>query len=107
VLVLAIFFRKSSPTPLLEAGGLLAAVAGLVLFLDGLRVCVMPMAMLVGRQLPKRLPLPWVLVVAFALGVLVTYAEPAIAAIRPLAALVDPGSAPYLYYLMNQQQEVG
>jgi hypothetical protein len=37
---------------------------------------------------------------------LVTYAEPAIAAIRPLAKLVDPRSAPYLYYMMNQQQEL-
>jgi hypothetical protein len=57
---------------------------------------VMPMAMLVGTQLPKRLALPWVLLAAFFLGVLVTYAEPAIAALRPLAALVDPHSAPYL-----------
>jgi hypothetical protein len=56
----------------------------------------MPMAMLVGTQLPKRLALPWVLLAAFFLGVLVTYAEPAIAALRPLAALVDPHSAPYL-----------
>jgi hypothetical protein len=95
--VLAIFFRESTPTPALEAAGLVAAVLGLVLFLDGLRVAVMPMAMLVGTQLPKRLALPWVLLAAFFLGVLVTYAEPAIAALRPLAALVDPRSAPYLW----------
>jgi len=94
--VLAIFFRKTTPTPVLEAAGLISAVVGLVLFLEGLRLAVMPMAMLVGSQLPKRLALPWVLVVAFLLGVLVTYAEPAIAALRPLAALVDPTSAPYL-----------
>ncbi|WIA21511.1 hypothetical protein OEZ85_000714 [Tetradesmus obliquus] len=106
VLVMAIFFRKSTPTPGLEAAGLISAVVGLVLFLDGLRVAVMPMAMLVGTKLPQKLKLPWVLLVAFCLGVLVTYAEPAIAAIRPLAALVDPNSAPYLYYMMNQQQEI-
>lgn len=47
-----------------------------------------------------------VLLVAFALGVLVTYAEPAVAAIRPLATLVDPQSAPYLYFILNQQQEI-
>jgi hypothetical protein len=45
--------------------------------------------------------LPWFLCLQ-----LVTYAEPAIAAIRPLAKLVDPQSAPYLYYMMNQQQEL-
>lgn len=82
VLVLAIFFRKTTPTPLLEAAGLISAVIGLVFFLEGLRVAIMPMAMLVGTQLPQRLKLPWVLLVAFCLGVLVTYAEPAIAAIR-------------------------
>jgi hypothetical protein len=74
VLVLAIFFRKTTPTPGLEAAGLISAVVGLVLFLDGLRVAVMPMAMLVGTKLPQRLKLPWVLLVAFFLGVLVTYA---------------------------------
>jgi membrane associated rhomboid family serine protease len=82
VLVLAIFFRKTTPTPALEAAGLISAVIGLVLFLEGLRVAIMPMAMLVGTQLPQRLKLPLVLIVAFCLGVLVTYAEPAIAAIR-------------------------
>lgn len=45
-------------------------------------MAIMPMAMLVGTQLPMRLKLPFVLIVAFCLGVLVTYAEPAIAAIR-------------------------
>jgi hypothetical protein len=39
-LVLAIFFKKTTPSPALEAAGLVAAVLGLVLFLDGLRVAV-------------------------------------------------------------------
>lgn len=105
-MVLAIFFRKTSATPGIDAAGLISAIAGLVLFLEGLRVAIMPMALLVGAQLPVRLKLPFVLLVAFVLGVLVTYAEPAIAAIRPLARLVDPQNAPYLYYMMNQQQEL-
>lgn len=106
VLILAIFFKKTSSTPGIDAAGLISAIVGLVLFLEGLRVAIMPMALLVGAQLPIRLKLPFVLSVAFILGVLVTYAEPAIAAIRPLAKLVDPQNAPYLYYLMNQQQEL-
>lgn len=59
-----------------------------------------------GNELPERLHIAFVLTVAAFLGVLVTYAEPAIAALRPLARLVDPDRAPYLYYLMNQQQEL-
>jgi hypothetical protein len=69
VLVLAIFFKKSSSTPGIDAAGLISAVAGLVLFLEGLRVAIMPMALLVGNQLPLKLKLPWVLLVAFCLGV--------------------------------------
>ncbi|KAF6254259.1 hypothetical protein COO60DRAFT_335180 [Scenedesmus sp. NREL 46B-D3] len=69
VLVLAIFFNKSSSTPGIDAAGLLSAVVGLVLFLEGLRVAIMPMALLVGNQLPVKLKLPWVLLVAFCLGV--------------------------------------
>lgn len=60
----------------------------------------------VGHHLPQKVPLPVMLFITFWLGVLVTYAEPAIAAIRPLAGLVDPQSAPYLYYILNQQQEI-
>lgn len=66
----------------------------------------MPMAEMVGQELPQRLHLFFVLCVAFILGVLVTYAEPAISALRPLAELVDPYSAPYLYFVMNCQQEL-
>ena len=47
--------------------------------------------------MPRVLTLPWILAVAFVLGVLVTYAEPAIASLTPLAKLVDPEKAPYLY----------
>ena len=86
--------------------GMFLAIIGLTMFLDGLRVAIMPMAEMVGQELPQRLHLFFVLCVAFILGVLVTYAEPAISALRPLAELVDPYSAPYLYFVMNCQQEL-
>ena len=86
--------------------GLFLAIIGLTLFLDGLRVSIMPMAELVGQELPRKLPLVLVLLIAGCLGILVTYAEPAISALRPLADLVDPAEAPYLYFLMNEQQEL-
>jgi len=57
--------------------------------LQGLRVCIMPLAELLGTELPQKVHLVFVLAVAFCLGVLVTYAEPAISAIRPLASLVS------------------
>ena len=48
VLVLAVFFHKTVNDPGVAAAGLLAAVVGLVLLLDGLRLAIMPMAMQVG-----------------------------------------------------------
>lgn len=48
VVVLALFFHKAAGDPGVAAAGLLSAVMGLVLFLDGLRLSIMPMAMQVG-----------------------------------------------------------
>lgn len=106
ILVLAIFFQQGPKEFGLQVMGLFLAIIGLVLFLDGLRVSVMPLAEVIGEELPKTLALPFVLLIAFFLGILVTYAEPAIAALRPLATLVDPNRAPYLYFIMNKQQEL-
>lgn len=106
IAALGIFFQMTIEQAGLQVMGLFLAIIGLTCFLDGLRVAVMPMAELVGQELPQRLHLVFVLLVAGCLGILVTYAEPAIAALRPLAELVDPLEAPYLYFLMNEQQEL-
>jgi hypothetical protein len=50
VIVLAAFFHKTADDPGIAAAGLLSAVLGLVLFLDGLRLAIMPMAMQVCRE---------------------------------------------------------
>jgi hypothetical protein len=92
-----IFFGRGVSNPPEMLFGLSAAILGLTLFVDSLRVCIMPMSDQLGVELPKVLTLPWILAVAFVLGVLVTYAEPAIASLTPLAKLVDPEKAPYLY----------
>jgi hypothetical protein len=104
--VLGAFFQVAPKDVGLQVMGLFMAMFGLTMFLDGLRVGVMPLAEVIGEELPKKLALPFVLLVAFCLGILVTYAEPAISALRPLARLVDPNRAPYLYFVMNSQQEL-
>ena len=43
-----------------------------------------------------------VLTVAFLLGIGVTFAEPAIGALKAVGAIVDPARAPYLWALLNQ-----
>lgn len=88
------------------AAGIAAAIAGLALFLHGLRVAFMPLADHLGHGLPLRFPFYVVLVVMLLLGVLVTYAEPAIASLRPLGEAVDPRAARYLFYVFNAHEEL-
>ena len=82
------------------------AILGLTLFIDALRVVVMPLSEQLGTELPKTLSLSGVLCVTCFLGVLVTYAEPAITSLRPLARLVDAEVAPYLYCALMEKQEL-
>jgi hypothetical protein len=83
------------------AGGLLAVVVGLMLFMEGLRVGLMPFGETIGGILPRRSPLPVVLAIAWLLGIGVTFAEPAIGALQAAGAVVEAQRAPYLYALLN------
>lgn len=105
ILVMATFFGRTVTAPMELLLGMTAAIIGLAMFIDALRVCVMPLSEQLGTELPKCLPLHWVLVIACFLGILVTYAEPAITTLRPLAKLVDPEVAPYLYCILMETQE--
>lgn len=101
----ALILRTGVQDPLTILGGLGAVVIGLMLFMEGLRVGLMPFGEAIGHKLPERLPLAAVLGVAFALGVGVTYAEPAIGALKQAGALVRPETAPVLYALLNGYSE--
>ena len=65
----------------------------------------MPFAEVIGNKLPKKSPLPLVLLIAFILGVGVTYAEPAIGALQQAGASLDVTKAPYLYYILNERTQ--
>jgi hypothetical protein len=82
--------------------GLLAVILGLMLFMEGLSLGLMPFAEAIGNRLPKRRTLPVVLAVAFVLGVGSTVAEPAIGAIQATGAIVDPQRAPLLYAMLTR-----
>jgi len=81
--------------------GLVAVVVGLMLFMEGLRLGLMPLGETLGRELPARSTLSRVLGVALLLGIGVTFAEPAIATLRTAAALIDVEETPYLYALLE------
>lgn len=86
---------------MLVGTGLLAVMVGLMLFMEGLKLGLMPFGETIGNTLPKKAHLWVVLTIAFMLGVGVTFAEPAIGALQIAGGLVDPSKAPYLYSLLT------
>ena len=85
--------------------GLVAVIIGLAVFMEGLKTGLMPFGTIIGDTLPKKASLFVVLVIIAILGVGVTYAEPAIGALKAFGASVNPQEAPYLYEILNNRSE--
>ena len=96
-----IILRQSVADASVLAAGLAAVMIGLMLFMEGLKLGLMPFGELIGNILPQRIKLPGVLSITFALGVGVTFAEPAIGALKIAGSIVDPQKAPYLFSLLT------
>jgi hypothetical protein len=86
--------------------GLLSVIIGLMFFLEGLKVGLMPFGETIGNTLPAKAKFPVVLLIVFLLGIGVTFAEPAIGALKTAGSIVDIEQAPYLYALLNEWSEV-
>jgi hypothetical protein len=86
--------------------GIGAVIIGLMLFMEGLKLGLMPFGETIGAVLPVKSPLPVVLMVVLLLGIGVTFAEPAIGALKTAGGSVDVNKAPYLWALLNQWSEV-
>jgi hypothetical protein len=93
--------RQGVADALIITGGLMAVMVGLMLFMEGLKLGLMPFGETIGNILPVKSPLPVVLFIAFLLGIGVTLAEPAIGALQEAGKIVDPAKAPYLWALLN------
>ena len=89
----------------ITTGGLFAVIAGLMFFMEGLQLGLMPFGTVIGSQLPRKSPLPLVLFIALLLGISVTFAEPAIGALKAAGENVAVERAPYLYAMLNDWSE--
>ena len=85
--------------------GLVAVIIGLAVFMEGLKVGLMPFGNIIGDTLPKKASMFVVLVIIAMLGVGVTYAEPAIGALKAFGASINPQDAPYLFEILNNRSE--
>ncbi|NCF79200.1 MAG: DUF1538 domain-containing protein [Alphaproteobacteria bacterium] len=101
VLFQLIILRQPVDAALLLVGGLSAVIVGLALFMEGLNIGLMPFGTLIGDKLPRKASMPVMLLIIAALGVGVTFAEPAIGALQAFGASVDVTRAPYLYEILN------
>ena len=81
--------------------GIFIVIVGLMFFMEGLRLGLMPLGETIGAILPRNTPLWGVLIFAFILGVGATFAEPAIAVLRSAGAGVRADQAPLLFSLLN------
>ncbi|MEL7537078.1 MAG: DUF1538 domain-containing protein [Pseudomonadota bacterium] len=84
------------------ATGILVVAVGLMFFMEGLRLGLMPLGETIGGSLPKSSRLPTILLFAFLLGVGATFAEPAIAVLKAAGSGVAAAEAPLLYSLLNE-----
>jgi hypothetical protein len=98
-----IVLRQEVQDAAIIGGGLFAVMIGLMLFMEGLKLGLMPFGEALGNNLPRKLKLGGVLTIAFILGVGVTFAEPAIGALQVAGSLISPSAAPYLYTLLNDR----
>lgn len=83
------------------AAGTLVVIVGLMFFMEGLRLGLMPLGERIGALLPRKAHVGVILMFAFLLGIGATLAEPAIAVLKAAGSGVEPRQAPLLYLLLN------
>ncbi len=100
-----LFLRQLVEDSWVITGGLFAVIAGLMFFMEGLKLGLMPFGVVIGNQLPRKSSLPLVLFITLLLGIGVTFAEPAISALKAAGENVAVERAPYLYAMLNDWAE--
>jgi hypothetical protein len=85
------------------AGGLVLVMAGLMLFMEGVKHGLMPFSESIGYNMPQRSPAFAVLSVAFVLGAMATFAEPAIGALKAAGSFLAQEDSPLLYALLHEK----
>lgn len=81
--------------------GIIVVAVGLMFFMEGLRLGLMPLGEVIGSVLPRNSRMPAILLFALVLGAGATFAEPAISVLKSAGSSVSPFDAPLLYSLLN------
>jgi hypothetical protein len=81
-------------------GGVSLVIFGLMFFLEGVRISLVPVGETIGDNLPRHSTLLMLLLFSFVLGILGAFGEPVIGSLQIAGANVDPGAAPLLYDIL-------
>jgi len=82
--------------------GIFVVLMGLMFFMEGLRLGLMPLGEAIGSVFPHKTGMTLILIFAFLLGIGATFAEPAIAVLKAAGSGVNPTKAPLLFSLLNE-----
>lgn len=97
-----LILHKSVADALTVSCGIVCVIVGLMFFIEGLKLGLMPFGEVIGSTLPQKATLGLMLGFAFLLGLGATFAEPAIGALREAGRNIDPARAPLLYGLLTR-----
>lgn len=83
-----VVLQQPFPEPMKIAGGMVAVVFGLALFIQGLELSLFPLGENMAGALVRKGSIPWLIIFSFALGFGTTVAEPALIAVSQEAARI-------------------
>lgn len=96
-----LILRRPIDEAILIGFGIFVVMLGLMFFMEGLKLGLMPFGENIGATLPAKSTLKMILGFAFCVGLGATFAEPAIGTLKQAGAGIDPERAPLLFALLN------
>jgi len=84
----------------LIACGIMLVIVGLMFFMEGVKIGILPLGEAIGHILPQRTGTAGILIFSFLLGLLAAYGEPVIGSLQSAGSGVDAQRAPLLYTLL-------
>ncbi len=86
--------------------GIVSVIGGLMMFMEGLKLGLMPFGETIGYYLPIKLGKRTVLSIAFILGIGATLAEPAIGVLKEAGRIVPPEKSPLLFAMLTNYSHI-
>jgi hypothetical protein len=83
--------------------GILCVIFGLMFFLEGVRISLIPVGEAIGDSLPRHSTLFMLLLFSFILGNLGAFGEPVIGSLQIAGGAVNPKAAPLLYDILTNK----